>query len=180
LDWEPIPPRGRVEELPLEERSPRFVSVRAAVRLALLSRAAKPAKPFDEVLALDLLATLANAACLTRAGELRRAFLIGWRSSGGESSSIEERDGDGLALLFPFEGRLGIRGGGSGYERLSLRRNGRGGLISVLKRVAQFKYQKADQKNINYCDNAKILLIANSPCAHNSIRGFHIWLGSTI
>jgi len=52
--------------------------LQAAERLALLIRAAKPAKPFDEELDLDVLATLANAACLTRAGEVRRDLLIGW------------------------------------------------------------------------------------------------------
>ena len=75
-----------VEELPardclaeeLPERRPRFVSLRAAARLVLLISAAKPAKPFfDEEPDIDVLATLANAACLTRAGELTRRFLVG-------------------------------------------------------------------------------------------------------
>lgn len=57
------------------ERRPRLVSARAAERLALLTRAAKPARPFDEEFDLDLLATLANATCVTRAGELRRGRL---------------------------------------------------------------------------------------------------------
>ena len=62
-----------VEELP--ERKPRFVSVRAAARFELLTRAAKPARPFEDEPILDLLATLVKTACLTRAGEVRRDFL---------------------------------------------------------------------------------------------------------
>jgi hypothetical protein len=54
------------------ERRPRLVSVLAAERLALLTRAAKPAKPFEEEFDFDLLATFAKATSLTRAGELRQ------------------------------------------------------------------------------------------------------------
>lgn len=53
-----------------DERRPRLVSALAAERLELLTRAAKPARPFDEESDLDLLPTLASATCLTRAGEL--------------------------------------------------------------------------------------------------------------
>jgi len=86
--------------------------MRAAGRFALLTIAVKPARPFDEELNLDLLTILANAACLTRAGELRHSFLItGQLWSGIHSSSTEEGDGDGLAFRFPFpvEGRRRMR-----------------------------------------------------------------------
>jgi len=91
-------PRGIEDELP--ERRPRLVSARAAERLALLTRAAKPARPFDEE--PDLALTLANATFLTRAGELRRVLLrIKWVSS---SDSFTEGDGDdeGVAFRLPF------------------------------------------------------------------------------
>ena len=68
-------------------------------------RVAKPGMPFEEELALNLLTTLVNAACLTRAGELRWNLLVdGWlcKWSGVESSSPEEGVGDGLAFFFPF------------------------------------------------------------------------------
>lgn len=70
----------------------------------MLISAAKPAKPFDEEPDLDVLATFANAACLTRAGEVSRGLLIGWVSSAMVSSSSEDGAG-GLAFLFPFEER---------------------------------------------------------------------------
>ena len=60
---------------------------------------------FEEELALDLLTTLVNAACLTCAGELRRNLLVDGQLckwSGVRSSSPEEGIGDGLAFLFPF------------------------------------------------------------------------------
>ena len=47
-----------------------FVSRRAAERFVLFIRAANPANPFEEELELDLLAILANTACLTRTAEL--------------------------------------------------------------------------------------------------------------
>ncbi len=86
------------DELP--ERRPRFVSARAAERLALLTRAAKPASPFDEE--PDLALTLANAACLTHAGELRwdRLCIMGVSSS--DSLPEDGGDGDGLAFRLPF------------------------------------------------------------------------------
>jgi hypothetical protein len=70
--------------------------------------------PFEEEPALDLLATLANAACLMRSGELRRNLLgDGWIWSGVESLSSEEGVGEGLALLLAFplklEGRRCMR-----------------------------------------------------------------------
>jgi hypothetical protein len=92
--------------------------LRAAARLVLLISAAKPAKPFcDEEPDADVLATLANAACLTRAGELTRRFLVGWCSSGTScgSSSSEEREAGGLAFRFPLEERRDI---GSAERRL--------------------------------------------------------------
>ena len=49
-----------MEELP--ERRPQLVSLRAAARFELLTRAAKPARPFKEEPNLDLLATLAKTA----------------------------------------------------------------------------------------------------------------------
>lgn len=66
--------------------------------------------PFEGELALDLLTTLANAACLTRAGEPRRDLLVDGCWSRVESST-EEEDGDGLAFLlpFPFEERRCMR-----------------------------------------------------------------------
>ena len=51
-------------------RRPRLVSALAAESLALLTRVAKPARPFDEESDMDLVATLASATCLTHAGEL--------------------------------------------------------------------------------------------------------------
>jgi hypothetical protein len=48
----------------------------AAETFALLTRAAKPAKPFNEEPDMDLFATLANTVCLTRAGEVRQIFLF--------------------------------------------------------------------------------------------------------
>ncbi len=71
----------------------------------LLTRVAKLARPFDEEPDFDLLATLANATFLTRAGELRRIFLPIKRTlSSAESSSAEaaDGDGDGLAFRLPF------------------------------------------------------------------------------
>ena len=68
-----------------------------------MTRAAKPAMPFKEELALDLLATLAKAARLTCTGELRRNFLVDGRLwSRVESSSAEDGDEDGLAFLLSF------------------------------------------------------------------------------
>jgi len=84
----------------------------AAERFALLARAAKPARPFNEELDLDLLTTLANTACLAHTGELRQSLLVTeWLWSGMELSLTEEGDGDGLALHFPFplEGRRCMR-----------------------------------------------------------------------
>jgi hypothetical protein len=106
------PPRDLEDEL--LERRPLLVSVRAAERFALLTRAAKPARPFEEEPALVLLTTLASAACLMRAGELRWDLLgDGQLCDGVESPSIEEELGDGLAFLLPFpfelEGRRCIR-----------------------------------------------------------------------
>ena len=66
--------------------------------------------PFEGELVLDILTALANAACWTRAGELRRVLLVdgpGWWS--GVESSSEEGDGDGLAFLFPLEERRCMR-----------------------------------------------------------------------
>ena len=79
-----------------------------------MTRAAKPAKPFEEEPDLDLLTTFANAACLMRSGKLRRNLLgDGWIGSGVEPLSSEEGVGEGLALLFPFpfelEGRRCMR-----------------------------------------------------------------------
>ena len=102
LDLALAPPRDLVDEL---ERRPRLISARAADRFALPTRAAKPARPFDEEPDLDLLATLANAVCLTRAGELRRTLLDIFTErlwSRMESSSAEEDNGDGLAFRLPF------------------------------------------------------------------------------
>ena len=95
-------PRNLVDELP--DWRPQFVSVQAAKRFALLTRAEKPARPFNEELDLDLLSTLAKAICLTRTGEVRRERFIWWllASVASSSSSAGERDGDGLASLFPF------------------------------------------------------------------------------
>lgn len=87
------------------ERRPLLVSVRAAERFALLTRAAKPARPFEEEPALVLLTILANAACLMRSGELRRSLLVasdGRLWGGVESPSTEEGVGEGLAFLLPF------------------------------------------------------------------------------
>jgi hypothetical protein len=69
--------------------------------LVLLTRAANPAKPFDEESDLDLLATLANATFLTRAGEVRRSRLVctEWPSL---STEEDDRDGEGLAFRLPF------------------------------------------------------------------------------
>lgn len=71
-------------------------------------KAANPANPFDEELDLDELATLAKAACFTRAGELSRSLLV----TGMETASLSSVDGDGeradggvLAFLFPKERR---------------------------------------------------------------------------
>ena len=72
LDLTPTVPR----DLELLKRRPRFVSACAAETFALLTRAAKPAKPFNEELEMDLFATLANAVCLTHAGEVRRTFFF--------------------------------------------------------------------------------------------------------
>jgi len=69
----------------------------------LLTKAANPAKPFDNELDRDLLATLANAACLTRAGEVRRVLLrTTWVSSSDSFAEEDEGDGEGLAFLLPF------------------------------------------------------------------------------
>jgi len=89
-------------------------------RLALLINAAKPAMPFDEEPDLDVLSTLTIAACLTRAGELSRGFLVGWRSLRAVSLSSEERGAGagGLAFLFPFEERRDIRVAGRGWRKL--------------------------------------------------------------
>ena len=62
-----------MEELP--EQRPRFVSVQAAARFELLTKAAKPARPFEEEPNLDLLVTLVKMACVTRAGDVSRDFL---------------------------------------------------------------------------------------------------------
>ena len=61
--------------------------------------------PFDEEPDLDVLSTLTIVACRTRAGEVSRGFLLGWRSLGAVSLSSEERGAGagGLAFLFPFE-----------------------------------------------------------------------------
>lgn len=72
LDLTPITPRT----FELLERRPRLVSALAAETFALLTRAAKPAKPFNEEPDMDLFATLANTVCLTRAGEVRQIFLF--------------------------------------------------------------------------------------------------------
>jgi hypothetical protein len=65
---------------------------------------------------LDLLSTFAIAACLTRAGELSRAFLVVWRSLEAVSLSSEERGARAgeMAFLFPFEERpdIGVAGRG--------------------------------------------------------------------
>jgi hypothetical protein len=85
--------------------------LRAAERLALLIKAANPANPFDEELDLDELASLANATCFTRAGELSRSLLAaGLASSETASLSSADRDGERanggvLAFLFPEERR---------------------------------------------------------------------------
>jgi len=86
------------DELP--EQRPRFISARAAERLALLTRAAKPASPFDEE--PDLALTLANAACLTHAGELRQDRLCIMGVSSSDSLPEDGGDGDGLACCLPF------------------------------------------------------------------------------
>jgi hypothetical protein len=87
----------------LRERRPSLVSVCAAERFALLTRAAKPAMPFEEEPALDLLATLANAACLMRSGELRRNLLgDGWIWSGVESLSSSALKSGPVSVLMPF------------------------------------------------------------------------------
>ena len=105
----------------------------------MLTRAAKPARPFDEELDLDLLTTLANATCLTRAGELRRDRLVsGWLwSAVMESSSAEEREGDGLACRFPFplEGRRCM--GSAGREGRHFRCKGMvgGNLMLILEEI---------------------------------------------
>ena len=92
-------PRILEDEL---ERRPRLVSALAAERLALLTRAAKPARPFDEESGLDLLATLANATCLTRAGELRRSRLVCTERPLSLSTEEDDGDGEGLAFRLPF------------------------------------------------------------------------------
>ena len=89
----------------------------------MLISAAKPARPFDEEPDLDVFATLANAACLTRAGEVSRGLLIGWLSSTMASPSSEEKEIDGaggLAFLFPFEGRRDIRTVESEWRKLGM------------------------------------------------------------
>jgi hypothetical protein len=85
----------------------------------LLISGAKPAISFDEDPNLD---ALSIAACFTRAGELGRAFLVGWCSSRGVSLSSEERRAGEMAFLFPFEERRDIRVIGRGW-----RKNGKGG-----------------------------------------------------
>lgn len=79
------PPRDChcVEEFP--EWRPQFVSMRAAARFELLTKAAKPARPFEEEPKFDLLATLVKTACLTHAGEVRWDFLTKQLRSGVES-----------------------------------------------------------------------------------------------
>lgn len=85
------------------ERIPCIVSVRAAESFALLTSAAKPARPVDEEPAV----ILANAACCTRSGELIRGFLFArgtWSAKGLSSEGVEaELD---LFLPFPLETRL--------------------------------------------------------------------------
>lgn len=99
LDRLLAPPRDLVNDW-----RPRFVSVLAAKRFALLTRAVKPARPFNEELDLDLFATLSKAICLTRTGEVIRDRFTWWvlASVVSSSSSTGERDGEGLATLFPF------------------------------------------------------------------------------
>lgn len=82
------------------ERRPRLVSARAADRFALLTSAAKPASPFDEDPAL--LATLANATCLTLAGDLNRIFLRAKGTTSESDSSANDEDGEGLAFRLAF------------------------------------------------------------------------------
>lgn len=85
----------------------------------LLISAAKPAMPFDGDPNLD---TLSIAACFTRAGELGRAFLVGWCSLRGVSLSSEERGAvtGEMAFLFPFEERRrDIRVVRRGWRKLS-------------------------------------------------------------
>jgi len=80
--------------------------------------------PFDEEPDLDVLSTLSIAACLTRAAELSRGFLVRWRSSGAVSLSLEERaagvgEAGELAFLFPLEERRDIRVvAGTGWRKL--------------------------------------------------------------
>jgi hypothetical protein len=95
------PPRDTFEEL--LDRSPRLVSTRAAVRFALLTRDAKPAKPLDEDPDFD--ASLAIATCLTRTGEWRRDLLIDGPWSLASSSDEEDKDTLRVAFFFPFRER---------------------------------------------------------------------------
>ncbi len=86
------PPCAFEDELP--GRRPQPVSARAAERLALLTRAANPANPFDDEL---VLLALAEATRMTRAGEVRQILLLT-----GLVSSSPEDDGnkEGLARTF--------------------------------------------------------------------------------
>ena len=100
----------------------------------LLISAAKPAMPFDEEPAdLDVLSTLTIAACLTRAGELSRGFLVGGCSLGAVSLSSEEREvgAGGLAFLFPFEERRDIKGDRRDWRKLSSLRNEKRGEVDT-------------------------------------------------
>ena len=88
------PPRDFEEKL--LERRPRVVSAPAAKMFALLIKAVKPARPFDEE---PDFATLANAARWTCAEEWRRTLLL---TTVGVSSSMEEEEGVELAFRLPF------------------------------------------------------------------------------
>ena len=64
--------------------------------------------------------TLTIAACFTCAGELDRAFLVGWCSLRGVSLLSEERGvvAGKMAFLFPFEEWQDIRVVGRGWRKL--------------------------------------------------------------